>query len=299
MDRPASRQSSLRALRTFCAAARHESFKLAAEELFVTASAVSHQVKGLEDDLGVVLFERSANALALTAAGKALFDDIDPLLRQVAETTERFRHRHRRQTLRISVQPFFASELFVPRLSEFTSVHPEIDMQIDTSDEASEKHPSLADVSIRIFKRAPDNLVAEAFYPLRLVPACSPVLHEKIVDKRSGRARPFPMIVHNRRRDQWQLWADSAGVAIPEPTSVIELNSTVAVVNAARQHLGVAMVPMPLSRQLFASKALVPLYEHEAPTRDRYYFVYPPRMAKNPAVQALRTWVLKSFGSTA
>lgn len=285
----------MRALRAFCAAARHESFKLAAEELFVTASAISHQIKGLEDELDVTLFDRSRNALTLTPAGKGLFDEVDPLLRQLRQVTERFRSRHQRQILRISVQPFFASELFVPRLAEFTSLHPEIDMQIDTIDEASEKHPSVADVSIRIFKKAPAHLVAEAFYPLRVVPACAPALREKFMEK--GKVKSFPRIIHDRRRDQWELWTKTSGTSLPEPSSVIELNSTVAVVDAARQRLGVAMVPMPLSQRLFDSGELVALYDFEAPTKDRYYFVYPPELDSNPAVQALRSWVLQTLGT--
>ncbi len=290
-----NRQSPLRALRSFCAAARHQSFKLAAEELFVTASAVSHQVKGLEEELGVSLFDRSTRTLTLTEAGQALFDDVDPLLRQISLVMSRFRNRHQRQSLRISVQPFFASELFVPRLSEFSALHPDIDMQIDTSNEAWEHHPPVADVSIRVFRSAPPNLVADAFYPLRLIPACSPALYKKIVDKRKKVVHPFPMIVHSQRSDQWQLWKDSAGVEVPKPLRIIELNSTVAVVRAAQQELGVAIVPMPLSQQLFASGQLVPLYEHEAPTKDRFYFVCSPDMAETPAVQALRKWVLKTF----
>ena len=286
-------QISLRALRVFCAAAKQESFKLAAEELFVTASAVSHQVKLLEEELGVVLFNRNRSGLSLTSAGQSLFEEVDPLLRQLTAITQRFRNRHQRQTLRISVQPFFASELFVPRLAEFTSQNPEIDMQIDTIDEASEKHPSNADVSIRIFAKAPPHLVAEAFYPLRVIPACAPAVREEILE--DGVIKPFTRIIHDRRREQWQLWVDASGTRLPDSSSVIELNSTVAVVNAARQRLGVAMIPMPLSQKLFDSGDLTPLYDFEAPTRDRYYFVYPPELKANPAVRALRAWVLSEL----
>lgn len=290
-----TQRTSLRSLRTFCAAARHSSFKLAAEELFVTPSAVSHQVKGLEDELGISLFERGARGLTLTEAGQALLDEIGPLIEQIDQRTARFRSRHQRQTLRISVQPFFASELFVPRLAEFTERHPEIDMQIDTSDERSETHPATADVSIRVFRSAPPNLVAEAFYPLRLIPACSPGLHKKIVGKNKKPTNPFPTIVHTRRSNQWQLWSASAGIELPKPSNTVELNSTVAVVRAAEQGLGVAIVPMPLSKNLFDTGRLYPLYKHEAATPDRYYFVSTSKAAELPAVKALRAWVLNTL----
>ncbi len=292
-------QTSLRALRTFCAAARHTSFKVAAEELFVTASAVSHQVKSLEEELGIELFDRTNRGLVLTEAGKVLFDDVNPLILELDRVTSRFRKRIKRQTLRISVQPFFAAELFVPRLAEFTRLHPEIDMQIDTSDERSESHPAGVDVSIRVFRSAPSDLKADAFFPLRLVPACTAGLKKKISTGKKNKLLPFPMIVHNRRTGQWQRWSESSGIELPEPSSIVQLNSTVAVVRAAEQGLGVAVVPMPLSQDYFDSGRLVRLFDHEAPTPERYYFVCSGDAAAKPQVRALRAWVLKTFSQLA
>ncbi len=290
------RQPPLRALRTFCAAARRLSFKLAAQELYVTASAVSHQVKALEEDLGVNLFDRRNRTLKLTEAGEALYSQIAPLIGELDTVTSRFRNRLQRKTLRISVQPFFASELFVPKLAEFAAQHPDIDMQIDTSNEKLEAHPPSADVSIRLCDRAPQNLFSEAFYPLRLIPACSPALYQEIVDQRTNAIRSFPVIIHSQRSEQWQAWTDSTGIVVPKPERVIELDTTAAVVRAAQQELGVAIVPMPLSQQLFDSGLLVRLYEQEAPSKDRYYFVCSHELASAPQVQSLRKWVLKTFG---
>lgn len=294
-----NRHTSLRALRTFCAAARNTSFKAAAEELFVTASAVSHQVKRLEAELGTSLFDRGNSSLTLTPAGQTLFADIDPLIRRIDELTSRVRDRLPRQTLSISVQPFFASELFVPRLAEFTASHPEIDLQLDTSDERSENHPAGADASIRVFRKAPSNLSADAFFPLRLVPACSPALLKSIRARSNGTIAPFPMIVHTRRTGQWEQWLNSSGVKLPEPSSVVRLDSTVAAVGAAEKGLGVALVPMPVSAALFQSGRLVPLHAHEATTPERYYFVCSAQACEKPHVQALRRWVLKTFAPLA
>ena len=290
-----NRQLSLRGMRTFCTAARHMSFSVAAEKLFVTASAVSHQIRSLETELGVSLFARTNRSLALTDAGQALFDELDPLMREIDQITSRFRARARRQTLHISVQPFFASELFVARLAEFTARHPEIDMHIDTSDESPEKHPASADVSIRVFRKAPPDLAADAFFPLRLVPACTKALRKKILGGKKKPAGPFPIIAHKRRSNQWQWWSDSAGIEIPEPANIVQLDSTVAVVRAAEQGLGVALVPMPASARLFESGQLVRLYDHEAISPERYYFVTSTEAAKTAPVQALRKWVLKTF----
>jgi LysR family glycine cleavage system transcriptional activator len=104
---------SLRGLRTFCIVARRGSFRLAAEDLFLTPSAISHQIKSLESELDVKLFDRSA------------------------------------RDLRVTVQPFFATEMLVPKLSRFISENPDIDINIDTEDQSAEKHPAQADVSGR------------------------------------------------------------------------------------------------------------------------------------------------------
>lgn len=293
--KPGHKQISLRALRTFCVAARHSSFRIAAESLFVTPSAVSHQIKGLEEELGIVLFDRGNRALSLTDAGSALFDQVDPLITQIDQVTSRFKQRKTRHALRVSVQPFFASELFVPRLAEFIEQHPEIDMVIDTTDEDPEKHPAAADVSIRVFRKAPTHLAAEAFFPLRIVPACTGEWKRKILNGSKTPKGPFPIIEHSRRNAWWQWWSESAGVDVPRPSSTLHLDSTVAVVRAAEQGLGVAMVPVPASNRLFDQNHLVRLYDHEAATPERYYFVSSKEAAANPAVKALRTWVFSTF----
>lgn len=295
--KPSNKQTSLRALRTFCVAARHGSFRIAAERLFVTPSAVSHQVKGLELELGITLFERGSRAIGLTEAGQALFDQVNPLILQIDRVTAQFKQHSSRHTLRVSVQPFFASELFVPRLAEFIEQHPEIDMVIDTTDEDPEKHPSAADVSIRVFRKAPTHLSAEAFFPLRIVPACTREWKRKILNGSSSPANPFPIIEHSRRNAWWQWWSDSAGIDVPKPSSTLHLDSTVAVVRAAEQGLGVAMVPVPASNRLFKQDQLVRLYEHEAATPERYYFVSSNEAASTPSVKALRNWVFDTFES--
>ncbi len=290
-----SKHVSLRALRTFCAAARNSSFTIAADFLFVTPSAVSHQIKNLEDELGIALFQRGNRSLALTDAGQALFDQVDPLISKIDQITAKFKQQNTRHTLRVSVQPFFASELFVPRLAEFIEQHPEIDMHIDSSDESPERHPPSADVSIRVFTRAPANLAAEAFFPLRIVPACSKALRQKIFAGGKKPVGPFPIISHSRRTGLFQAWTESSGIKLPEPTSTIQLDSTLAVVQAAEKGVGVAMVPVPASNRLFKSGKLVKLYDHEAATAERYYFVSSLEAAKTAPVKALRNWVLNSF----
>lgn len=290
---------SLRGLRTFAYAAHHLSFRAAAEDLFVTASAVSHQIKHLEQELDVALFERRNRSLELTEAGKALYADIGDLIEELDRVTAPYRDRAQRRVLRLSVQPYFASELLVPNLASFTEANPLIDIHLDSTDEQAHHHSSASDVSLRIFHHAPKGMKADAFYPLRLLPGCSPELHEQLSADGDALARSFPLIVHSKRRGDWKRWADQANVTLKDASRIIELNSMVAVVDAAEQGVGVALIPMPLSAARFEQGRLRALHQHEASTPDRYYFVTTPTAARTKPVQAFRRWVLQTFAGTA
>lgn len=292
---PINRNISLRGLRAFCFAAEHESFRDAAEKLFITASAVSHQIKNLEGELGQKLFERTSRSLTLTEAGHSLLADIKPLITRLDEVAARHRVSTTRATLSISVQPFFASELFIPRLSEFTRDHPDIDIKVDTSDESAEKHPATADVSIRVFRSAPAGYASDRLFPLRLIPAASPTLRKKIVVDETSISGDVPLLVHDSRPSAWRQWSQSSGMEVPRDASIIRLDSMIAIARAAERGLGAALVPVQLSDAWFESGSLVPLSDHELPTRDAYYFVCRVEDADNETIQTLRRWVLQNF----
>lgn len=286
---------SLRGLRTFCVAAEHESFRDAAELLFVTASAVSHQIRNLEAELGKKLFERGSRNISLTADGELLYNDVRPLIRQLDDVAMQHSAHRKRSVLRISVQPFFASELFVPKLIEFRRLHPELDIVVDTSDESSEKHPGNADASIRVFRSPPAGLAYDALFPLRLIPVGSPEFYET-VKVRAGRVvSAFPLIVHESRPRAWKQWERAAGIRLPRDTDVVRLDSMIAVARAAERSLGAALVPTQLSDRWFSSSSLVPLFDRELVTSDRYYFVCGESALAQPNVQILRDWVLQNF----
>lgn len=294
------RNISLRELRTFCVAADHASFRDAAEQLFVTASAVSHQIRNLETELGKKLFERGTRSISLTPDGQLLYNDVQPLLRQLDEVSRRHRANEARSALRISVQPFFASELFVPRLSEFRAEHPGIEITVDTSDESSEKHPAAADASIRVFRSPPgDGFRSRKLFPLRLIPAGSPSFYDS-VKVRAGRiVSDFPVVIHESRPKAWQQWERSSGIRLPRDLRVTRLDSMIAVARAAERGLGAALVPVQLSDSWFREASLVPLFDHELLTKDTYYFVYRDDLAGNENIAKLEEWVLRIFGDPA
>ncbi|NJD32924.1 MAG: LysR family transcriptional regulator, partial [Gammaproteobacteria bacterium] len=148
----------LRLLRAFCLAARHSSFKDAADQLSLTPSAVSHQVKELEEQLGVLLFERRTRAVVLTPSGKQLLEDLEPVLEALSTAIARVAQgAAARRRLSVVMPPFFASELFAPVLPDFHERHPHIDLNVDTSNPRPEQHPHFSDLSVIHSSQAPDD----------------------------------------------------------------------------------------------------------------------------------------------
>jgi len=286
---------SLRGLRTFCVAAKHESFRTAGELLFITSSAVSHQIKSLEQELGQQLFERSSRELKLTEIGRSLYEQVNPLIDQLNTIAASYKQGGQRSAIRISVQPFFASEYFVPRLSEFTGEHPDIDIQVGTSDETSEKHPSDADLSIRLFKKPPDNMASNLLFPLRMVPAGSPDFKKAMTVKSKKIVSDFPIIVHETRPKAWQQWSKASGVQLPENSKVTRLDSMIAVVRAAERGIGAAMVPVPMADLWFKQGTIVRLFKQELVADVSYYLVCRDDRAGDASVRLLSDWILQNF----
>ncbi len=290
-----SRPPPTRNLRVFCVAARQRSFKLAADELYLTPSAVSHQMKELEEALGVPLFVRKSRSLELTAAGATLLEEIGPLLSALDRTLAQVTRRSGRRALRILLPPFFASELFIPQLTGFCADHREIDIQIDTRDPRPSLHPQSADVSILLADAEPQGVQASRLFTLSLTAACAPQHAAAVAGLGSAVLREMPLIVHRPRPYAWASWAEQVGLEAPEPKNLIELDTMYAVVRAAERGIGVALVPSRLCEAWFRSGSLVPIFATELVTADTYFLVSRPKDASKPEIRALTTWALSQF----
>jgi LysR family glycine cleavage system transcriptional activator len=290
---------SLRGLRTFCAAAEHESFSAAGETLFITPSAVSHQIKSLEEELGHRLFDRNARDLKLTATGKALFNDIAPVIRELDRIVAALREDVEKTSIRMSVQPFFASEYFVPRLGEFTENNPDIDIRVAASDESAETVPGDADLSIRLHRKPPRGVESRLLMPLRLAPAGSKSFKSSLRVKDGAIVSQFPLIIHESFPKAWQQWAMKSGVALPEDAKVTRLDSMIAVVRATEQGIGAALVPVPIASQWFEQETIVRLFDEDLIADQSYYLVWEKGVAEKNGVDRLLDWIHKRFAATA
>lgn len=304
LDGPALvRRYSLRSLRTFCVAARHLSFKDAADELAISASAVSHQMRDLEAQLQCPLFERQTRSLELTSHGRALFEELDPLLRRVDELMNRFGSQPRRRTLRLSLMPFFATELFIPKLQHFVDAHPLLDLRIETTAVRLTQHRADADASILLSAAPPDGLVAQPLCPLWLIAACSPSLKQSrglTSAAQLAADSSITLIVSRSHPEAWNEWLAAAGADAPAGRRrLLYLDSSAAVALAAERGLGVALLPMPTGGAMLRSGALETISDDVLPTGERYYLVFRPEDASRPEMKALRDWAVEQFADLA
>lgn len=287
-----SRPPHLRNLRAFCVAAQHRSFKVAADELFLTPSAVSHQMKELEDALGVRLFERRTRAVELTSAGQTLLEEIAPLLDAIDRSLTRIARRNNRVTLRILLPPFFATEIFVPRMARFCGSWPDIDIQVDTHDPRPMAHPPGADISVLLSDTVPQGVSVSPLFSLSLVAACNKDHAQTVAQLGSNVFREMALIVHRSRPFAWNSWAEELGLEAPEPKNVIELDTMSAVVRAAERGVGVALVPEALCATAFENGSLIRIFPLRLATHDTYFLVNRPKDASKPEIVAMKQWLL-------
>jgi LysR family transcriptional regulator, glycine cleavage system transcriptional activator len=292
-----SRSPPLRTLRTFCVAARQLSFKHAADELCLTASAVSHQMKELETLLGMRLFERRTRALELTAAGVRLLEEVEPLLDGLDRAVAQLARHDGRETLRVRAPALFANEMLIPRLDGFCEAHPLIDVQLDTRDPRPMTHPASADVSIVIADIAPAGVRSTRLFSSPLAAVCAPQHAGRVA--RLGRQvfSTLPLIVDRTRPLAWSSWAEEVGLERPEPRQVIGFDTMIAAVRAAEHGLGIALVPVVVCQSWIRSGALVRVFAVELPTPEAYYLVSRPRDADRPPVKALTRWALAQYAA--
>jgi LysR family transcriptional regulator, glycine cleavage system transcriptional activator len=294
------RTPPLRLLRAFCLAARHSSFKAAADRLSLTPSAVSHQVRELEEQLGVSLFERRTRSVVLTAVGRQLFDELEPALMAVGAAIERTRNAAgARRRLTVVMPPFFATELFAPRLPDFHARHPGIDIQVDTHDPRPGQHSGFTDISIVLARQPPTNADIDAvrLMPLRLVAAASPKVAASMAGKQSARAFDGQTLIMHRnfRTDVWDLWLNQVGLDLRRVGNVVEFDNMVAVARAAERDGGIALVPAVVCHPWFERGALVRLQGFDLKGNDAYYLMARRDDVERSEVRALVQWSIEQF----
>src|SRR5229473_15714 len=282
----------LNALKAFEAAARHESFTRAAEELCVTQGAVSHQVKALEAELGVKLFHRERQRLAITQAGRAYLVVVRDAFDRIGDGTERLLQRQRGGALTVSTSPNFAAKWLVHRLSRFAETHPEIDLRVS----ASLHHVDFArediDLAIRHGDGTDSGLHVTRLCTEELFPVCSP----KLVNGRNRLRAPSDLnrfaLLHVNDRQGWRQWLDFADVGDVDAARGPILNQASMAIDAAVDGQGVALARTALAAWDLIGGRLVRPFDIAMPVSFAYWIVCSKAVAKLPKIVAFSGWLL-------
>ena len=308
----------LNALRAFEAAARHASFVKAARELNVTPGAVSRQIKGLEDTLGVALFHRRTRAVELTEIAQACLPKLREGFDCLSDAVAQLQARPQREVLTLSVAPTFASKWLMPRLPRFAAVWPAIELRLSASrglidvlrhDAAGPQGedagaPDDADLSIRFGSGNYPGLEAIRLFDVSITPMCSP----RLLDGEHALRSPADLRHHTLLHDDtvyfqtdqpnWVVWLDAAGVEGVDGTRGPRFSHTALALDAAAQGLGIALgLPLLAATDLAAGRLVQP-FSLRLPSRSAYYLVWAPANAGRPAIAAFRDWLLDEVASS-
>jgi LysR family glycine cleavage system transcriptional activator len=296
------RLPSLNGLRAFEAAARHLSFTNAASELNVTQTAISHQIRRLEQELGVRLFVRQNRALALTPEAKDYLPGVRAAFNDLRLATDRLLRKDDDHVLTVSTLASLAAKWLLPRLSAFQEAHPGIDVRITTSTALVDFRTGDVDAAIRYGRGQWPGLRADWLMADELFPVCSPAL---LAGRRPLR-RPEDLRDHvllhtsNANSDDWRLWLTAAGL----PTNLsthpgVTFDLIFMTVQAAIDGIGVALGRTSYVEADIAKGRLVVPFKITLPADAGFYLVSPEASADRPKLSAFRQWLIASVQNKA
>jgi LysR family glycine cleavage system transcriptional activator len=286
------RLPALNALKAFEAAARHESFTRAAQELFVTQGAVSHQVKALEQELCIKLFTRERQRLVITEAGREYLNVIRDALDRIAVGTERLVQRQSSGALTISTSPDFAAKWLVYRLGRFAEAHPDIALKVS----ADMHHVDFARDDVDLAVRHGDGnwpgMHVERLAAEQLFPVCSPkLLGARPRLRKATDIAKFP-IIHLGTHTDWATWLAAAGVSGVDLGQGLVLNRASMLIDAAVDGQGIVLARTTLSAWDMLNRRLVRPFATSLRLAKTYWIVCPQATAMLPKIRKAREWML-------
>lgn len=305
MHKTLRRLPSLDFLRGFEAAGRRLSFTLAAQELFVTQSALSRQVKALEDALGVPLFERRHRALALTKAGAAFHRDITERLREIAAAADAVQAPQREPGLTVSTTVSFASLWLIPRLPDFRAAAPGTDVYVSADDRMVDLARGDVDVAIRYLADTSAPAGSVHLFGERLLPVASPLL----VERGPALKRPADLARHvllyfddpegRVPWANWAAWLAANGAPGLKPAGAMHFSLYDQVIQAALAGHGVALGRIPLIASFLERRQLVAPFGKRYDAPRGYYALTAPHAGQRPEVTAFVEWLRKQSSAAA
>lgn len=294
----AIRLPPVHALSAFEAAARHGSFALAAEELCITPSALSHRIRLLEEFVGERLFLRDGRTVNLSEFGRRYLEVVRGALRTLADFPLPHRNAGAQPRVKVTVTPTFARCLLVPRLGEFTRQYPDIALELFLSVPLYDMSLSESDVEVRFGVGKYPGIVTEKLFEEPAFAVASPPYLEKI----GGLKTPADLqkaVLLRSALEPWQPWFEAAGLDWPEPSQGLRLDDLGLLLEAIRHGYGVGLTRKHFAQDLIFSGEIVQLFDgvELASPPHAYYVVYEQQVRERPEVDAFVGWMLDTFSS--
>ncbi len=284
----------LNALRSFEATARLTTLAAAAAELNVTPSAISHQIRALEDMLGVRLFRRANRRLSLTKDGRALLPGLTDGFRRLTAAVAELQANQRAGVLTVSMVSTLAMRWFMPRLPRFQSEHPEIEIRISTTPRTVDLEREDIDVAIRHGQGDWPGLEADLLFHLETTPVCSPDLLRGDSPLVTPQDLDGHIFLHSEARaEDWQSWLNTADAAGVKPSRELTFDTTDFALAAAIRGIGIAIADKQIVRDDIDSGRLLAPFDITERHDTSYYPVYPPDRPRYPKSIAFREWLLR------
>jgi LysR family transcriptional regulator, glycine cleavage system transcriptional activator len=294
----AIRLPPVHALSAFEAAARHGSFALAADELCITPSALSHRIRLLEEFVGERLFLRDGRAVTLSEFGRRYLDVVRSALRTLTDFPLPHRSAPAQPKIKITVPPTFARYLLMPRLAEFSALHPEVAVEVFMSVPLYDLSLSESDLEVRFGAGKYPDMVTEKLFEEPSFAVATPAYLARI----GGIASPAELRKATLLRsalEPWQPWFEVAGLDWPEPSTGLRLDDLGLLLEAVRFHHGIGLTRQHFVQNLLASGEVVQLFpdiQLKTPPHA-YYVVYEQADAARPEVSAFLSWMKQAFST--
>lgn len=280
----------------FEAAARHLSFTKAGEELFLTQSAVSRQIKELEGELGIELFQRRHRALVLTEAGKQFYAAAAQVLTTMRTATERLRVQAGKKTLSVTTTHSFAALWLIPRLAGFTRAHPGVDVRITADTRVQDLERDGLDVAIRHGPASLAGARAMRLFGERVFPVCSPALLDRTPLEQPRDLKHHVLLQYDDPEARhpwlhWKTWLEVAGIPDLRPAGTLSFSGYEQIIPAAIAGHGVALGRSPLVKDLLASGELVAPLEGSADPARAYFVIVSAHAVGRREVDGFVAWL--------
>ena len=288
----------LTALLAFERAATQLSFRRAARDLALSPSAISHQIRGLEEQFGVKLFVRGARSVRLTADGERYLAKVSVALAALQDAGRDMlaQRRDSGSELWISSLPFFTSTILIPALPDFKRRHPELTLRIEATHQYADFNASRVDVAIRYGREHSTGLKFEPLVQIKGLPVCAPALIKGGLQKPADLSREILIHLTTQPR-AWPAWLKEAGLPQLEPRGHLWLDSVPAMLEAAEQGLGVTLGMSPLikARPGFGKRLVAP-FAFEPVHSETIYLVSRTEQARDRRIGAVRRWIAEAVG---